>query len=59
MIPPEFFDILGIATFTVLLYIGVSLRKKEKVLSKIVIAIGLLGLAIDLYIVISKFILGN
>jgi len=59
MIRPEFFDIFGIVTFIILLYIGVSLRKKEKVLSKIVIAIGLLGLATDLYVVISKFILGN
>ena len=59
MIKPEYFDLAGILTFGVLLYIGVSLRKKEKSLSKIVIAIGLLGLATDLYVVISKFILGN
>ncbi len=59
MIQPEYLDIAGIAAFTVLLYIGMSLRKKEKKASNIVIIIALLGLAADLYIVISKFILGN
>jgi len=59
MIQPEIFDILGIAAFIILLYVGMSLRKKEKMASKIIIIIGLLGLCADLYVVISKFILGN
>jgi len=59
MIQPEYFDILGIFTFGVLLYVGISLKKREKVFSIILIVIGILGLIIDGYNLINKFILGN
>jgi hypothetical protein len=59
MIPAEYFDIFGTIGFAILLYIGMSLRKKEKNASRIIIIISTIGLLIDLYVVINKFIFGG
>ena len=56
-IQPEYFDIVGIATFGILLYMGIYIRKKEETLSIILIVIGVLGLIIDVYSIITNFIL--
>ena len=56
-IQPEYFDVVGIFTFGVLLYIGIYFRKKEKILSIVLIVIGVLGLIIDVYSIITNFLI--
>lgn len=58
MIPAQDFDFLGLITFTVLIFLGISLRKRETSTSIILIIIGVCGLIIDSYSVITNFILG-
>jgi len=60
MIEPEVFDIFGIFVFVVLFATGISLWKKygkDKKETWIVLTISVLGLIVDGYIVLSKFIL--
>jgi len=57
IINPGYFDILGMFTFGVLLYVGISIRKKEKTFSLALIIIGVLGLIIDGYCILYNFIL--
>jgi hypothetical protein len=57
MISPEYFDLLGIATFGMLLYVGISRIKKEKIFAILLIVIGVLGLLIDGYSIITNLIL--
>ncbi len=57
MINAETFDIFGIIGFLILLVIGLKIRKKVKRESWIIIIISIIGLSIDTYIVLAKFIL--
>lgn len=57
MINAETFDIFGIIGFLILLVIGLKIRKKVKRESWIIIIISIIGLSIDTYIVLTKFIL--
>jgi len=59
MVSAEFFDIFGIIAFAIILYIGIRLKRKrtvDKKISYILIAIGILGLFVDLSMVFSAFI---
>jgi hypothetical protein len=58
MIRPEFMDIFGSIGFLILLITGISIRKKVKIQSWIIIVISIIGLIVDGYIVITNFILG-
>jgi len=60
MLSAEFMDIFGIIVFIIILYIGIRLKKRKKVklwVCNLLIAIGIIGLLVDLYIVFSNFIL--
>ena len=57
MIKPEFFDIFGFMGFILLLIIGVSIINEVGTKAWIVIIISLIGLIVDGYIVLTKFIL--
>ncbi len=57
MIDAEFFDIFGFIGFVILLITGISIRNKVKKQSLIIIIISLIGLIVDGYIVLTKFIL--
>ncbi len=58
---PEFFDIFGLAAFTIILLIGIwILKAKNKVpnwIGIILMIIAILGLIIDGFIVIKTYIL--
>ncbi len=59
MIEPGYFDFAGILVFALLLYIGISIRKKERVFSVLLIIIGALGLVVDgynVYNIIANFL---
>ncbi len=58
MIPAQDFDFLGLISFTVLLVLGISLRKRETTASIILIIIGACGLIVDSYSVITNFVIG-
>lgn len=58
MISAEFTDIFGFIGFLILLITGISIRKKAKIQSLIIIAISAIGLIIDGYIVLNNFIIG-
>lgn len=58
MIQAEFFDIFGLIGFLILLITGISIRKKVKAQSLIIILISAVGLIVDGYIVLKNFILG-
>ena len=58
MIQAEFFDIFGFIGFLILLITGISIRKKAKTQSLIIIVISIIGLIIDGYIILNNFILG-
>lgn len=59
----EFMDIFGLIGFAILLFSGIKvLKSKDKKIKKygmIIIAISLLGIVIDGYIVIKTFIIGG
>jgi len=57
MIKAEFFDIFGFMGFILLLIIGVSIINEVGTKAWIVIIISLIGLIVDGYIVLTKFIL--
>ncbi len=59
MISAEFFDIFRFMGFIILFIIGISIRKipGAKVQSWIIIAISLLGMIVDGFIVLKNFIL--
>ena len=57
MASAEFFDIFGFIGFLILLGIGISLIKINKKKAIIIIAISLIGLIVDGYIVLTKFML--
>ena len=57
MIKAEFFDIFGFMGFIILLIIGVSIINEVGTKAWIVIIISLIGLIVDGYIVLTKFIL--
>ena len=57
MFEPEFFDIFGLIVFSVLLILGISLRKIARKRALVIIGISIIGLLVDGYIVISNFIL--
>ena len=57
MIPAEFFDIFGLIGFAILLIVGISIRKKVKKEALIVIIISIIGLIVDGYVVLTKFVL--
>lgn len=57
MVSAEFFDLFGLAGFLILLIIGISIRKKVKKESLIIIVISIMGLIVDSYIVLTKFVL--
>lgn len=57
MISAEFMDIFGVIGFVILLITGISLLKKEKFKALIIVIISGLGLIVDLYIVISRFLI--
>jgi len=57
MISAEFFDIFGLVGFLILLITGWIIRKRERTASLIIMIISLLGIIIDGYIVITRFIL--
>ena len=57
MVGAEFFDIFGFLGFFILLATGILIRKKVKKESLIIIAISLIGLIVDGYIVLVNFIL--
>lgn len=57
MISAEFFDIFGFIGFLILLTTGISIRKKVKNQSLIIIVISVIGLIVDGYIVLKNFIL--
>jgi hypothetical protein len=56
MIPAQYFDFLGLISFSVLLYLGIRLRKKDTAASIILFIIGISGLIIDSYSVITNFL---
>lgn len=57
MVEAEFFDIFGFVGFLILLIMGISMVKKVGIKAWIVIIISIIGLVIDGYIVLTKFIL--
>jgi uncharacterized membrane protein len=59
MISAEFFDIFGLIGFIILFCIGIRIikEKKLKYYGYIILLIGLIGLIVDTYTVISSFIL--
>lgn len=57
MVSAEFFDIFGFIGFLILLIIGLSIRKREKLASWIIIAISVIGVIVDGYIILTNFIL--
>ena len=57
MIKAEFFDIFGFMGFILLLIIGVSIINEVGTKAWIVMIISLIGLIVDGYIVLTKFIL--
>jgi len=57
MISAEFFDIFGFIGFLILLITGLSIRKREKIASLVIIIISLIGAVVDGYIIITNFIL--
>ena len=59
IIRPEFFDIFGVLTFTILLIIGLKIRVNQKKASTILIIIGILGLIVDGTIVIKTYLIGG
>ena len=58
MIQAEFFDIFGFIGFLILLITGISIRKKAKTQSLIIIVISAIGLIVDGYIVLKNFVIG-
>lgn len=59
MISAEFFDIFGLVGFLILFYLGISIRKKVKKKAWIIIAISILGIIVDGFIVINTYLLGK
>ena len=57
MVKAEFFDIFGFIAFFILLVIGILIRDKVQIEAWIIIVISLIGLIVDGYIVLTKFIL--
>jgi len=59
MITPAFFDIFGFIGFLILFTLGISLYsiKKVKKQALIIIAISLIGLIVDGYVILTNFIL--
>ena len=57
---PEFYDIFGLGVFTFILVIGVLIvkgRKMRKWVGWTLLAIGIAGILVDGFIVLTKFIL--
>ncbi|OGJ11944.1 hypothetical protein A3K62_01515 [Candidatus Pacearchaeota archaeon RBG_16_35_8] len=57
MVKAEFFDIFGFIGFVVLLITGLSIKNEIGIRAWIIIIISLIGLIIDGYVVLTKFIL--
>jgi len=57
MVKVEFFDIFGFIGFVVLLITGLSIKNEIGIRAWIIIIISLIGLIIDGYVVLTKFIL--
>ena len=57
MIKPILFDILGIPVFVLLFIIGIRLRKKARIESKILIIISVFGFIMDSYNILNSFVL--
>jgi hypothetical protein len=57
MVKAEFFDIFGFFGFLTLFIVGMSVREIVKTEAIIIITISLIGLVVDGYIVLTKFIL--
>lgn len=61
--PPEFYDMFGVFVFTFLTIVGgwmLSTKKETSdLIAFIIMTIGLLGLIVDSYIVITKFMVGG
>ena len=56
MLKAEFFDIFGSIGFLILLITGFYLKKKSKA-AWIIIVISAVGLIVDLYVVLTNFII--
>ncbi|MBI5803405.1 hypothetical protein HY448_01845 [Candidatus Pacearchaeota archaeon] len=59
MVRAEFFDVFGFIGFLILLFIGISIVDIVKIEGLIIIIISSVGLIVDGYIVVTKFILKN
>ena len=59
MVNAEFFDTFGFIGFLILLIIGISVIDIIKTKAFIIIIISLMGLIVDGYIILTKFILKN
>lgn len=61
MINPEFFDIFGLVGFLILLFSGIKvINSKDKSIKKyglIITIISILGIIIDGYVILRKFVL--
>ena len=57
MVKAEFFDIFGFIGFFILLVTGILIRDKVQIEAWIIIVISLIGLIVEGYIVLTKFIL--
>ena len=57
MVKAEFFDIFGFIAFFILLVIGMLIRDKVQIEAWIIIIISLIGLIVDGYVILTKFIL--
>ena len=57
MVKAEFFDIFGFIGFVILLIIGISIKNIIGTMAWIIIVISLIGLIVDGYVVLTKFIL--
>jgi len=57
MITPAFMDIFGVIGFSVLLRIGISLWNEAKKRAIILVGISSIGLIVDLYIVVTTFLI--
>jgi len=57
MFEPEFFDLFGLIVFSILLILGISLRKIARKRALVIIGIGIIGLIVDSYNVLTSFIL--
>lgn len=57
MFSAEFFDIFGLIGFVILFFVGMSIRRRLIWQGRLVIAISLIGIIVDGWIVLTNFIL--